>query len=328
MKLSLVTTTINPNAQFLTDNVELFKSAGQKSYIILDRKNASISDDCYINLRDMPLNEFEQLVPFDNYARKNIGFVRAFQNNENVFETDDDNLITLPISHMLKILSQKKSKCYTSVSANLFASFYRPNDTTFWARGLPLKYRNANPAWRENGDAQVGVTQFLVSGSPDLDAIYRLVIEDDSHFLVNNDELPRSIKDTYHPFNSQGTLWRKEFLPLAYLPSYCEFRMTDIWRGYVAQHILYSHGYSLNFEKEGLRQVRNEHDIAIDFVGEHQGYVISEKVISEIKATQKDSFEVMLMTIYEKLIRVGAIYDKRELVLLQSYLECMNANDK
>ena len=39
---------------------------------------------------------------------------------------------------------------------------------------------------------------------------------------------------TYSPFNSQNTLWRKELLPLAYLPSKVTFRYTDILRGMIA----------------------------------------------------------------------------------------------
>ena len=52
---------------------------------------------------------------------------------------------------------------------------------------------------------------------------------------------------TWCPFNSQTTWWWPEAYPLLYLPSHCSFRMTDIWRSFVAQRCLWELGHGLVF---------------------------------------------------------------------------------
>jgi hypothetical protein len=320
MKLALVITTINPTAEYLIDNVKLFKEENHSCYIILDRKNQGNNIDGYISFRDEPQCEFERLVPFDSYSRKNIGYIRAFKNGENVFETDDDNLIIVPIRQINERLSNCSEMAIESDTGNLFSEVYKQNGTSFWARGLPITYRDRNLQHDNKISKRVAVTQFMVSKCPDLDAIYRLVMPAHSSFEVINDKLPLSLFNTFHPFNSQGTLWRREFLPLAYLPAYCEFRMTDIWRGYIAQHILYTHNFAVRFDKEGLVQIRNVHDISVDFFGEHEGYKQSQLVIDILSKVKKDTFNNMMIDAYKHLIIENIIKDKRELILLKSYL--------
>lgn len=79
------------------------------------------------------------------------------------------------------------------------------------------------------------IQQGLADNNPDVDAIYRLILPFPTIFrkgrkvaLGNN---------SWSPFNSQNTTWWKKAFPLLYLPSYCSFRMTDIWRSFVAQRI-------------------------------------------------------------------------------------------
>ena len=55
--------------------------------------------------------------------------------------------------------------------------------------------------------------------------------------------------DTWCPFNSQNTAWWRDAVPLLYLPAYCSFRMTDIWRSFVAQRIAWENGWRLLFHE-------------------------------------------------------------------------------
>ncbi len=50
-----------------------------------------------------------------------------------------------------------------------------------------------------------------------------------------------------------------------YLPVTCSFRMTDIWRGYIAQRIIFEYGYGIVFEEPAVYQKRNNHRISSDF---------------------------------------------------------------
>ena len=53
--------------------------------------------------------------------------------------------------------------------------------------------------------------------------------------------------------------------PLLYLPAYCSFRMTDIWRSFVAQRIAWENGWRLLFHGPTMEQERNVHDLMKDF---------------------------------------------------------------
>ena len=55
---------------------------------------------------------------------------------------------------------------------------------------------------------------------------------------VDTQGLQVCVKDGWHPFNLQATLWESSDMHLVYLPSCCDFRMKDSFRGYVAQCIL------------------------------------------------------------------------------------------
>src|SRR5690348_18334068 len=75
------------------------------------------------------------------------------------------------------------------------------------------------------------------------------------------------------PFNSQNTTWKKEAFPLLYLPSFCSFRMTDIWRSFIAQRIAWTCGWNIAFHAADVIQERNEHSLLKDFEDEIAGYM-------------------------------------------------------
>ena len=58
-----------------------------------------------------------------------------------------------------------------------------------------------------------------------------------------------------------------------YLPSYCSFRMTDIWRSFVAQRIAWECDWPILFHSSNVRQERNEHNLMSDFRDEVSGYL-------------------------------------------------------
>jgi hypothetical protein len=59
---------------------------------------------------------------------------------------------------------------------------------------------------------------------------------------------------------------------LLYLPSYCSFRMTDIWRSFIAQRCLWELGQGVVFHAAEVVQERNQHDLMRDFSDEVPGY--------------------------------------------------------
>lgn len=331
MKILHVITSINPEAPALRKNAIKLASVGVQSIYIFDRKAdrvavkllSEIEGVCTRSFGDEAQSQFEELVPFDTYSRKNIGYIHCAREQANAFETDDDNFLSDSIEKLLKPFEPVESY---SGRGNLFKNFYDlPADTALWARGYPLVWREVEPTLQSEGRIMPGVRQYLIDGNPDVDAIYRLVRPHDHDLKVVNDFDELSIYNFTFPFNSQGTLWPKESLALAYIPTYTEFRMCDIWRGYVAQNILYKHKRSVVFDKACLYQARNEHDIAVDFYGEISGYKNGIDVIRTLSSVKFDSYRNMMIESYSLLLKLGAIYDARELVLLEAYLADIEA---
>jgi len=101
-------------------------------------------------------------------------------------------------------------------------------DHKIWPRGLPLHFINKTNRTNniETGNYNIGVWQGLADEDPDVDAIYRLT----SDVVCNFKERPPLVLQpgTFTPFNTQNTANIKELFPLMYLPTYVNFRFTDI----------------------------------------------------------------------------------------------------
>ena len=115
--------------------------------------------------------------------------------------------------------------------------------------------------------------------------------------------------------------WRDAF-PLLYLPAYCSFRMTDIWRSFVAQRIAWANDWSVLFHAPNVWQERNEHNLMRDFRDEVPGYLHNKEIGDalaklEVKAGVERLGENLLLC-YEQLVRMDLI-EKRELELIAAW---------
>ena len=100
--------------------------------------------------------------------------------------------------------------------------------------------------WRRLDEHQCAIQQFLMDENPDVDAVFRLTNEGKEYFKGEDVVLESG---TWCPFNSQNTLWFPAAFPYLYLPCTATFRMTDIWRSFVAQICLYSAGGKVAFRE-------------------------------------------------------------------------------
>jgi len=326
--ISAVITTINPNSKILRENLKKFIKLGYTSYVPLDRKVSGVFDEPFLNYRDEPQSEFERMLGFDTYARKNIGYIRASNHGADfIVETDDDNLLLEDITPYTSLLENEATHPTvhngdTTVSvANLFDKIYDTNSNeNIWARGLPIDCINNKDFSVRMTPQKIGVIQFLVQNHPDVDAIVRLVKGEDHSVCIKKSFESLAIKDVVHPFNSQGTLWPKKNFPLMYLPSTCNFRMTDIWRGYIAQQILFKRNEGVLFSHPLFKQDRNFHVISEDFYDEHSGYIQSKNVIKIADKFSNSDAKESLLKIYTKLGEKGIVDLKVELKLLTAFL--------
>ena len=113
-----------------------------------------------------------------------------------------------------------------------------------------------------------------------------------------------------------------------YLPSYCSFRMTDIWRSFVAQRCLWELGYGLVFHAAEVNQERNQHNLLRDFEDEVPGYVHNQRIADTLEGLSlhggESGVSENLLLCYEALVRIGVIPEK-ELALVQAWVEDVGA---
>ena len=147
------------------------------------------------------------------------------------------------------------------------------SDALIWPRGFPLEHIQTSKNI-EDGLEQTIVSpihQGLADLNPDVDAVYRLVKTLPQSFSQN---APIALGEgSWSPFNSQNTTWFKDAFPLLYIPSYCSFRMCDIWRSFVALRICCANDWPVLFHAATVYQERNEHDLLRDFRDEIEGYL-------------------------------------------------------
>jgi hypothetical protein len=211
---------------------------------------------------------FAAACPTRHYARKNIGYLIAIAGGvDHILETDDDNY---PSDDFYNPLPREADLPH--VTGCGWVNVYRYYaDRLIWPRGLPLDAINDPlPELPAPTRVRVPIQQGLANDNPDVDAIYRLILP----LPFNFDRGGRLAlgAGAWCPFNSQNTVYYSEAFPLLYLPAYCSFRMTDIWRSFVAQRIAWANDWSILFREATVVQDRNDHSLMRDFTDEISGY--------------------------------------------------------
>jgi hypothetical protein len=263
-------------------------------------------------------------LPVKHYSRKNLGYLVAMeQGAEIIIETDDDNL---PYADFWK-KRNRSANAHPLMNkgwVNVYRYFSKSN---IWPRGFALeKILNPHPVLQELEKLHCPIQQGLADDNPDIDAIYRLTeplpIKFDKHDNVAIGT------NTWCPFNSQNTTWFKEAFLLLYLPSSCSFRMTDIWRSFVAERISWTCGWNILFHNSTVYQERNDHNILTDFKDEISGYLNNHTICSELKELElkegKDNIPENLTKCYQLLYRMELV-DESELHLLRLWIDAVKA---
>ncbi|MBW3558320.1 MAG: DUF288 domain-containing protein [Proteobacteria bacterium] len=267
---------------------------------------------------------YAELAPIGHYARKNIGYLAAMRNGVDVIiETDDDNIPGDDFWAPRK--ARLEAKLAESGWINTYARFA---DGLIWPRGLPLEeVRRAPTDFEALPSAVVDcpIQQGLADEDPDVDAIYRLLLPLPVRFRRAGSV---ALRGAWCPFNSQNTTWWRKAFPLLYLPAHCSWRVTDIWRSFVAQRIAYLNGWGVLFHQATVHQERNEHDLMRDFAEEVPGYLHNTRIRRALEALHLPAGEgdipEAMRACYEELVRMGLI-GTAELPLLDAWLQDLSA---
>lgn len=327
-QMDIVITTIFPPTRGTKAIAEKLATSGGMLWVMGDEKGPSsyeLPATRFFSLAEQRKFSFElaSLLPARHYARKNLGYLCAAQRSPDfIVETDDDNI---PLEGFWTP-RQRNVPARATLPDSGWVNTYRAfTSGRIWPRGFPLEKIQGGADEIAPDDLAPGdslVQQGLANGDPDVDAIYRMIC--DLPFEFESAPPLRLTPNCWCPFNSQNTTFFREAFPLLYLPFHCSFRMTDIWRSFVAQRCLWEMHSSVLFSAATVFQERNEHDLRRDFEQEVPGYLRNADMCASLaslklqkgraSATVCDNLRIC----YEQMVSSGAV-GQGELALLQAW---------
>ena len=342
--LSVVITTIQsptPSVRALADRLA---GTGAEILIIGDRKGPAVYDlqgTRLVTIEEQAESSFAlaPLLPENHYGRKNLGYLMAHREGAPcIYETDDDNAPgptwierseRLPLADLEQACAAVATS--TDVPADRWLNVFRLFcDPPIWPRGFPLDLVHEEVATTPGvgaGETVAPIQQGLVDGEPDVDALWRLLMPRTVDFQVRPSVVVPP--GAWCPFNSQSTWWWPSAYALMYLPCYSSFRMTDIWRSFVAQRCLWELGHGVVFHAPEVVQERNPHDLMRDFRDEVPGYEGNRAIVRALADLNLDAGESSVadnvMRCYERLVADGFL-PADELPLVRAWVQDVQAD--
>lgn len=328
-KLYTVITTIQEPTDCVVELVKRLADCGGQLVVAGDTKGPASFDTCNTTFLDISAQgrsgfALAEKLPTKHYARKNIGYLEAIrQGAECIYETDDDNRPMSTWTLRSKIIASGQVVNADTGWVNVYRYFSEEN---IWPRGLPLdEIQKSVPALVEIQEPlDCPIQQGLVDNAPDVDAIWRLVMDRPFEF---SSEMAKTVflkPGAWCPFNTQSTWWWPIAYPLLYIPSYCSFRMCDIWKSFVAQRCLWAMGKGIAFHASEVIQDRNVHDLNRDFVDEIPGYTLNNTIKETLQSLDLSPSPVAvaenMISCYRALVE-AEIFPEKELDLIQLWVD-------
>jgi STELLO glycosyltransferases len=301
----IVVTTIN----YPTEALKKLASLQDWHLVVVADKKTPVDwhlDNCeFLSIERQEQLPFQtaRILPWNHYSRKNLGYLYAIsQGAKIIYETDDDNyLIDNEIFYLPAHATSEVNEVSGSIVANPYAYFGQP---TVWPRGYPLKqicFKQGEIHSAKN--LFLPIQQGLVNVDPDVDAIFRLTRNEEVYFKNN---IPLAFKKgSFSPFNSQNTLYHYQAFWGLIIPISVSFRVSDIWRSYWVQRVLWDIEGSVCFTQPTANQYRNDHDLLKDFIDEYDLYAKSGSFISFLNAwkSTKSTLSERIMELTQLMIK-------------------------
>ncbi|MEM6472695.1 MAG: STELLO glycosyltransferase family protein [Planctomycetota bacterium] len=267
-----------------------------------------------------------EILPTKHYCRKNIGYLQAIRAGATcIYETDDDNMPNDRWFQRNEYVSGCRSVGSDAPGNPEWINVYKHfSSESIWPRGLPLDQINepSKVTAAQSGDPQwAPIQQGLADGAPDVDAVWRLTMDRD--FSFDDSASVMLGPGQWCPFNTQTTWWWPAVYPLLYIPSFCSFRMCDIWKSFVAQRCLWELKTGLVFHAAEVVQERNPHNLMRDFEDEVPGYLQNDQLASCLEETMLtpgvENVGENLRACYQSLVE-AEIFPEKELPLVDAWL--------
>ena len=335
----VIVTTVNPPTRQM---LQVCATPGWNVLVVGDLSTPetewqNVGQCYYLSVADQSALDYNagNLIPFKRYERKIVGYLFVIEaGGEVVFDTDDDNIqatgepLVLPFDVDTCALTAKPG----SISWNAYAHFGRAD---LWNRGLPLDYILRGIQYADVPDNMTSVRpliqQGLVNMDPDLDAIARLTrsFEEVSSVRFKHDVPPVAFpRGTYHPINSQNTVYTRDVLWALLLPTTTLYREDDIFRGYWNQRLLWEIGGNLLIQGVTAYQVRNPHDFLIDLQLETDMYRDGSamlKSLNDWRCPEHLGLDGCIVEIHEHLHTSGFLRGQKDVEISRAWIRDLNA---
>jgi hypothetical protein len=263
--------------------------------------------------------ELATLLPWGHYSRKNIGYLYAIEHGAKIiYETDDDNEPLDGLSPLSSITTLPALKSFGHC-LNIYSYFGCPE---IWPRGFPLNEIVLGQSFTTLPPVpcDIAIEQGIVNGSPDVDAIFRLTQDKCVTFAAKPSCYLQ--EGVFCPFNSQNTFFHKSAFFTLYLPSHVSMRVSDIWRSYIAQKLIWSLGKHLAFSGPNAVQERNDHVLFHDFLLEQALYLQAPSLLTFLRNWEPAnalSISEIMSSLYQALIKED-FFQPEEIYLLDAWL--------
>lgn len=326
MKCALVVTTIQAPNDVMRALADECRRTAAPFFVVGDRKSPpefQLEGATYFSLdrQHSYFGAWSRALPVGHYVRKNLGYLAALESGcDWIIETDDDNF---PLAGFLQPPAARvHARRVRAASHWVNAYRYFAPTEPVWPRGYPLEALAADTGTATDypdHETEAVLVQGLADDNPDVDAVYRLTRPLPVRFATG---APLVLdRGQWCPFNSQNTWFRRDIAPLLYLPSHCSFRMTDIWRSFVAQRCLWECGHRVLFVAPTVRQERNAHNLLHDFADEVPGYLHNNRIASILEACSlRGDPPADLIRCYESLVKEKVI-PEAELPLVRGWVD-------
>jgi hypothetical protein len=274
-----------------------------------------------------------QTTPFNSYTRKNIGYLYAIQNGARfIYDTDDDNQPILNLIDYFDFDEYKQELEYDLDSPGVINPYAHFGQPTIWPRGFPLSainkrlYNDYVSMLRPTSIIQ----QSVVNGDPDVDAIFRLTKTlDYKRIDIKFDDSSPTVRIPLYkitPFNSQNTLFHYKAFWALYLPSTVSFRLTDIWRSYWCQRLIWMLDSTVSFLGPNAYQLRNSHSYLSDYKQEKEMYLKTEDLI-KLLYSWKCPFKKFYSCVIDlsEQMATNNFWDKKEVESIKNWLKDLDS---
>lgn len=264
------------------DEYKEFISKGfEFEYIDVEKQKEIMNSNVYM----------KDLIPWRRVQRRNIGYLRAYNEGYDfIITVDDDNFPKNRdfVKSHIKNLKEKENVLTIFLSDVESKKWFNPCaflENHIVHRGFPLnqRYKYKNTIKKiENIAKRIVVSAGFWEGDPDIDALTRLE-GNPKNTKIENIQVDNFCiaQDVISPFNTQNTAFRKEIIPALFLSSK-NGRYDDIWASYFLKALLFVTGDLVMYGHPLVRQDRNEQDVVKNLEDEIFGMRHTEEFVDEL----------------------------------------------